>query len=88
MATDVTPPGKAQIVPCPECQGVARRACYECEGRGSLLTRACPLCGDLAWDYVNGTDDRDGMTCSLGCGYQWSADHPAWRAKILPAAPA
>ncbi len=86
MAPNVEPPGKAQVVPCPDCQGVAGRSCYECHGRGRLVKRACPLCGDLGWDYFNGSDDRDGMICSLGCGYRWSADDPAWRIQALPGA--
>src|ERR1017187_2550119 len=64
----VVPPGKAQIEACPECQGVAGADCYECQGAGKLLGRACPLCGDIAWDYVNGQDDRDGMACRTSCG--------------------
>jgi hypothetical protein len=47
--------------------------------------RACPLCGDPGWDYLNGTDDHDGMTCHISCGYRWTADDPGWRAQVLPA---
>jgi len=85
MAAEPTPPGKAQVALCPDCQGVAGRSCYECHGAGSILLRACPLCGDLGWDYVNGTDDRSGMTCRLGCGYRWPAADPAWRAQVMQA---
>jgi hypothetical protein len=46
--------------------------------------RACPLCGDVGWDYINCTDDRDGMACQISCGYRWTADHPGWRAQVLP----
>ena len=88
MAADIAPPGKARVVRCPDCEGIAGRSCYECHGKGTLLMRACPLCGDLGWDYVNGIDDRSGMACSLGCGYHWSNDDPAWHAQVLPAAPA
>ena len=84
MAADVTPPGKARVVPCPGCQGDAGQSCYECRGVGTILMRACPLCGDGGWDFVNGSDDRDGMACRNGCGYRWSADDPGWSAQVLP----
>ena len=80
MTGTVTPPGKARITPCPDCQGVAGKPCHECHGDGRLLRRACPLCGDLGWDYANGTDDRQGMTCR----YHWAPGNPAWRAQVLP----
>jgi hypothetical protein len=44
--------------------------------------RACPLCGDPGWDYVNGMNDRDGMACGISCGYTWTADDPGWRAQV------
>lgn len=88
MADPLTPPGRASIVPCPECRGEAGRSCYECHGEGVLLQRACPLCGDLGWDYVNGMDEGAGMTCRLGCGYRWCADHRGWSAQVLPTKPA
>jgi hypothetical protein len=84
MACTVTPPGKARVVPCRECHGAAGRSCYECHGAGLLLQRACPLCGDLGWDYANGTDEMAGMTCRIGCGYRWSANDLGWRAQVLP----
>ncbi len=84
MADTVTPPGKARIVPCPECHGEAARSCYECHGEGMPLQRACPLCGDLGWDYLNATDESAGMTCRLGCGYRWLADDLGWRVQLLP----
>ena len=84
MGYTVTPPGKARVVPCPECREEGGRSCYECHGHGIRLQRACPLCGDLGWDYVNGTDEMAGMACRLSCGYRWSADDPGWRAQVLP----
>ncbi|HVB45657.1 MAG TPA: hypothetical protein VNF47_23530 [Streptosporangiaceae bacterium] len=84
MAAAVTPPGKAHVIPCPDCKGIAGQSCYECHGDGRLLMRACPLCGDLGWDYINGIDDRQGMACRLACGYRWTADDAAWRAQVLP----
>ena len=84
MVDAVTPPGKARIVPCPECRGEAGRSCSECHGERVILQRACPLCGDLAWDYVNGLDDGAGMACRLGCAYRWPPDDPGWRAQALP----
>lgn len=71
MADTITPPGKDRIVPCPECHGEAGRSCYEC-------------CGDLGWDYVNGTSESAGMVCRLGCGYRWPAEDLGWRAQVLP----
>ena len=84
MADPVTPPGKARITPCPECNGQPGRPCHECHGQGTLLQRACPLCGDLAWDYINGQNEDAGMTCRLGCGYHWSAEDVGWIAQMLP----
>jgi hypothetical protein len=45
----------------------------------------CPFFGDPGWGYVNGMNDRDGMTCRIGCGYRWIADDPGWLAKVLRA---
>ena len=56
----------------------------ECRSADRLLRRACPLCGDPGWDYVNGMDDRDGMACRISCGYRWPADDPGWQAQVLP----
>jgi hypothetical protein len=84
MAATITPPGKGRIVPCPDCNGIPGRDCLECHGEGYYIRRACPLCGDPGWDYVNGTDDRDGMACRISCGYRWIADDPGWRAQVLP----
>jgi len=84
MTSEVMPPGKAHIMPCPDCRGSTGQSCYVCHGTGSILMRACPLCGDPGWDYTNGLDDHDGMACRLGCGYQWSATDPGWRAQVMP----
>jgi hypothetical protein len=84
MPDTVVPPGKARVIPCPECQGLTGRPCYECDGQGRLLQRACPRCGDTAWDYLNGTNDRDGMACRINCGYRWTSNHPGWQAQLLP----
>jgi hypothetical protein len=43
------------------------------------------VCGDVGWDYVNGTDDRDGMACRISCGYTWTAADPGC-AQVLPRA--
>ena len=87
MADTITPPGRGRLIPCPECKGSAGRDCLECHGTGWHIMRACPLCGDPAWDYINGADDRDGMTCHINCGYTWTAADPGWRAQVLPTAP-
>jgi len=60
------------------------RDCLECHGQGRYIQRACPLCGDPGWDWVNGADDRDSMACRISCGYTWTADDPGWRAQVLP----
>ena len=84
MTATVPPPGKGIIMACPECKGAAGRRCHECQGNGRYIMRACPLCGDPGWDYLNGTDDRDGMACRISCGYQWTANDPDWCAQVLP----
>jgi hypothetical protein len=84
MATAITPPSKGRVISCPDCHGEPGRDCLECHGQGRYIRRACPLCGDVAWDYVNGANDRAGMTCRIGCGYTWSSDNPGWRAQSLP----
>ncbi len=86
-ALAVTPPGKAQTEACPECQGAAGLDCYRCQGTGRILWRACPLCGDISWDCINGQDDRDGMACRISCGYRWTAQDPGWLAQRLPDRP-
>jgi hypothetical protein len=85
MAATISPPGKGRIIPCPDCNGRPGRDCLECHGQGRYVRRACPLCGDVGWDYVNGMNDRDGMACRISCGYTWSAGDPGWRAQVLPA---
>ncbi|MGO9297639.1 MAG: hypothetical protein ACLP52_27785 [Streptosporangiaceae bacterium] len=81
------PPGRAVIENCPGCKGTPGRDCCECNGTGKILWRACPLCGDIAWDYVNGVNDRDGMACRISCGYRWTASDPGWLAQRLPSTP-
>jgi predicted RNA-binding Zn-ribbon protein involved in translation (DUF1610 family) len=87
VADTITPPGKGVIVTCPDCKGIAGNRCHECHGQGRYVMRACPLCGDPGWDYINGTDDRDGMACHISCDNRWTADHPGWRAQVLPDKP-
>jgi hypothetical protein len=86
MTATIIPPGKGIIMPCQECKGVAGRRCHECQGQGKYVMRACPLCGDPGWDFVNGMDDHDGMACRISCGYRWTADDRGWRAQVLPGA--
>jgi hypothetical protein len=75
------PPGRAIPETCADCQG---RGCDYCDGRGRILYRACPRCGDVAWDLVNGRDEAAGMACRIGCGYRWAADDPGWLLQRLP----
>lgn len=79
---DVPPPGKAVVTTCSACDG---RRCSSCEGSGKTLWRACPKCGDIGFDYLNGRDEADGMVCRVGCGFKWAADDPRWTAQRLPA---
>jgi hypothetical protein len=83
----IAPPGRALIETCPDCTGTGSyrgEECLMCEGTGRCLLRACPACGDVGWDYVNGVDDSEGMACRLGCGYRWLRDDPGWLAQRLP----
>ena len=74
---DVAPPGKAVITSCSTCGG---RGCKDCGGSSRVLWRACPKCGDIGFDYLNGRDEADGMVCRNGCGFRWAADDPVgWR---------
>jgi hypothetical protein len=81
---DHHPTGQGPHCPVPDCHGVPGQDCLECCGEGSFIRRACPLCGDPGWDYVNGTDDRDGMACRISCGCHWTSDAPGWRGQVLP----
>lgn len=83
----VEPPGRAVLERCPDCvNGIAGgERCTSCEGTGIQVMRACPVCGDVAFDYVNGCDQDAGMVCRLGCGHRWTADDPAWQAQRVPA---
>ena len=86
-AATVTPPGRAQIGTCPDCAAgfdSAGDTCVECDGTGRQLWRACPRCGDTAFDYINGRDDADGMRCTFGCGSDWAASDPGWAIQRLP----
>lgn len=69
---------RAPLVPRPDCNGVHGRDCLECRGEGRYIRRACALCGDPGWDYINGTNDGGGMTCRISCGYRWTASDPGW----------
>jgi hypothetical protein len=57
---------------CPDCFGVRGQDCLECR----YIQRACPLSGDVGWDYATGIDDPDGVACRIGCGYWWRANDP------------
>lgn len=59
------------------------KGCAACAW-GWMGNRPRPLCGDPGWDYVNSTDDRDGMVCRIGCNYRWTAADPGWRAQVRP----
>jgi len=67
---------------CPDCTGGVDPdgdRCVSCNGTGCQIWRACPQCGDLAFDYINGHDETAGMRCSLG--YHWTANNPGWLAQ-------
>ena len=77
----VPPPGKATVLTCSACDG---RGCNQCGNTGKVLWRACPKCGDIGFDYLNGRDETDDMACRNGCGFKWAADDPRWLAQRLP----
>jgi hypothetical protein len=82
--TETTAPGLAPIETCPDCiSGVDPDGdpCVSCNGAGRQIWRACPRCGDIAFEYNNGHDETAGMRCGLGCGYHWTADDPGWLAQ-------
>lgn len=86
-AAALTPPGRARVRTCPDCTaGIDPDGgpCQECDGTGRQLWRACPCCGDTAFEYINGHDETDGMRCTLGCGSGWAADDPGWAIQVLP----
>ena len=79
---EVQPPGKAVITTCQDCGGAG---CGHCGSTGRTLWKACPRCGDIGFDFINGRDQDQGMICRLGCGYKWAADDPRWLAQRIPA---
>jgi len=82
----LTPPGRAHVERCPDCQNHRDPDCPDCGGTGLIVYRACPRCGDLGWAYRNGRNDTAGMTCQLSCGYSWTADDPGWMVQQGPTA--
>jgi hypothetical protein len=82
---DVPAPGKALVTECIGCNG---RGCRDCGNTGRELMKACPKCGDVGFDFINGHSEQAGMVCRLGCGFKWAADDPRWLAQRLPAASA
>lgn len=84
MTEALEPPGLARITRCPECLGEPGHDCRECHGTGRIVYRACPRCGDIGWDFLNGRDEADGMACRMGCGWRWSSDDPGWVIQHLP----
>lgn len=76
------PPGRGIVSLCPDCSGAG---CRHCESAGKLLMRACPRCGDPAWDFVNERNEDGGMRCRMGCGYRWAPDDPGWLLQRLQA---
>lgn len=85
MADIWTPPGLARISRCYECEGTGKCACgdpvcCECKGDGRHLWRACPRCGDIAWDKLS-----DGTYhCRVSCGHIWTEDDPLWKVQVMP----
>ncbi len=77
---DVPSPGNAVITACDDCGG---RGCDQCGGTGKVLWKACPKCGDIGIDFINGRDETDGIVCRIGCGFKWAADDPRWLAQHL-----
>ena len=86
MPADIPAPltaaGLAQIETCPDRSNGTDAdgdPCDSCYSNGFQIWRACPRCGDLAFDYINGHDEADGMRCRLACGYQWTSADPGWQ---------
>ena len=62
----VLAPGRAVVAPCSTCKRSGRLdgyPCYDCEGTGWMVWKACPKCGDQGFRFVNGRNDRDGCAC-------------------------
>ncbi len=78
---NVLPPGKAVLTACDDCQG---QGCAYCGETGQRLWKACPKCGDIGFDFINGRNETDGMVCQIACGFTWAADDPRWLAQRLP----
>jgi hypothetical protein len=87
MADTLTPPGRARVTRCGECDGRGHyrsgRQCFGCRGQGMTLWHACPNCGDIGYDKLS-----DGTyACRISCGYRWTEDHPGWQIQRLPGIP-
>lgn len=79
----VEAPGKASLLPCPDCDYFARlgRHC-DCNGTGVQVFCGCIRCGDIgAWTW---TDERQTEARCSRCGEQWNIGHPAWLAQSVP----
>jgi hypothetical protein len=82
------PPGRAKITHCGGCDGrgyygIDRTKCPDCDGTGNQIWRACPRCGDIAWDKLS-----DGTYhCRISCGHTWTEDDPLWQIQVFPAIP-
>ena len=84
MHVETTTPGLASIEACADrTNGIDPDgdSCVSCNGSGSQIWRACPRCGDIAFEYINGHDENAGMRCRLGCGHLWTAVDPGWLAQ-------
>jgi RecJ-like exonuclease len=84
----LTAPGRGIVRTCRECKGEGRMPsgaeCLGCDGAGKRITHACPKCGNVAFDYVNGHSEDAGMIDRLGCGHRWTAEDSAWLVQVLP----
>jgi hypothetical protein len=83
MAEEIAPPGRARITRCGTCGNTGRLGsgeCYDCEGTGWQLWRACPRCGDIGWDRLA----PGSYACRISCGSTWGEDDPGWQAQRLP----
>ena len=80
---EIPAPGKAVVTACESCAGLG---CRQCNETGKQLLKACPKCGDVGFDFINGRNEADGMVCRIGCGFRWAGDDPRWLAQRLPLA--
>jgi hypothetical protein len=87
MTDTVTQPGVARTIPSPDRQRGPAKDCVECWGEGRFVRRACPLCGNVGWDYINGADDGGGMVAASAAATSGPATTRAGAPRHFPMPP-